>query len=92
MDMTVITIRLALLLAPILLMGEKIPRNKGGHFPFCKSQLDSQTFGMAGPMRLWPRYHHKEIRKFESVRLNQMREYQLDLFYSKVLESDSTLI
>ena len=40
-----------------LLTGVKIPHNKGVHFPFCKSQLDSQTFGMAGPTRLWTRYH-----------------------------------
>ena len=40
-----------------LLTGEKIPHNKGGHCPFRKSQLDSQTFGMAGPTGLWTRYH-----------------------------------
>ena len=38
-------------------MGVKIPHNKGGHCPFRKSQLDSRTFGMAGPMGLWTRYH-----------------------------------
>ena len=37
--------------------GGKIPRNKEGHCPFRKSQLDSRTFGMAGPMGLWTRYH-----------------------------------
>ena len=41
----------------LLLTGVKIPRNKGGHCPFRKSQLDSRTFGMAGPMGLWTRYH-----------------------------------
>ena len=40
-----------------LLTGEKIPHNKGGHCPFRKSQLDSRTFGMAGPTGLWTRYH-----------------------------------
>ena len=40
-----------------LLMGVKIPRNKGGHCPFHKSQLDSQTFGMVGPTGLWTHYH-----------------------------------
>jgi hypothetical protein len=40
-----------------MLTGEKIPRNKGGHCPFRKSQLDSRTFGMAGPTGLWTRYH-----------------------------------
>jgi len=35
----------------------KITHNKGGHFPFRKSQLDSRTFGMAGPTGLWTRYH-----------------------------------
>ena len=55
--MTIKIIWLALLLAPILLTGVKIPRNKGGHYPFHKSQLDSQTFGMAGLMRLWTHYH-----------------------------------
>ena len=57
--MTIKIFWLALLLAPILLMGEKIPHKKGGHFPFRKSQLDSQTFGMVGPTGLWPRYHPK---------------------------------
>ena len=38
-------------------MGVKIPRNKGGHYPFSKSQLDSRMFGMVGPMGLWTRYH-----------------------------------
>ena len=72
-----------------VLTGVKIPRNKGGHYPFHKSQLDSRTFGMAGPTRLWTRYH---LRVIESIKLNQIKEYQLDLSYSKVLESDSNLI
>ena len=42
-----------------LLTGVKIPRNKGGHYPFRKSQLDSRTFGMAGLMGLWTHYHSK---------------------------------
>ena len=37
----------------------KIPRNKGGHCPFRKSQLDSRMFGMVGPTGLWTRYHSK---------------------------------
>ena len=40
-----------------VLIGVKIPCNKGGHCPFRKSQLDSQTFGMVGPMGLWTHYH-----------------------------------
>ena len=51
-----LTARLALLLAPILLTGVKIPRNKGRHYPFHKSQLDSRTFAMAGSTGLWTRY------------------------------------
>ena len=43
-----------------LLTGGEIPRNKGDHFPFRKSQLDSRMFGMVGPTRLWPCYHPKE--------------------------------
>ena len=43
----------------VVLMGEKIPCNKGGHCSFCKSQLDSQTFGVAGPIGLWPHYHSR---------------------------------
>ena len=39
------------------LMGVKIPPNKGRHFPFCKSQLDSWTFGMEGSMGLWTHCH-----------------------------------
>ena len=30
--------------------------------------------------------------RFESVKFSEMKEYQLDLSYSKVLESDSNLI
>ena len=55
--MTIKSFWLALLLAPILLTGVKIPHNKGGHCPFRKSQLDSRTFGMAGLTGLWTRYH-----------------------------------
>lgn len=40
-----------------MLMGGGIPRNKADHFLFCKTQLDSRTFGAAGPMGLWTRYH-----------------------------------
>jgi hypothetical protein len=57
MDMTIKSFWLALLLVPILLTGVKIPHKKGGHYPFHKSQLDSRTFGMAGPTGLWTRYH-----------------------------------
>ena len=44
-----------------LLMGEKIPRNKGGYCLFHKSQLDSWTFDVVGPMGLWPRYHSRGV-------------------------------
>jgi hypothetical protein len=39
--------------------GGKIPRNKGRHCPFRKSQLDSRTFGVAGSTGLWTRYRSK---------------------------------
>lgn len=39
--------------------------SKRGRFPFHKSQLDSRTFGMAGPTRLWPRYQSKRFELFE---------------------------
>ena len=42
-----------------VLTGGKIPRNKGRHCPFRKSQLDSRTFGMAGSTRLWTCYRSK---------------------------------
>ena len=42
-----------------LLTGVKIPHNKGRHYPFRKSQLDSQMFGMAGLTGLWTRYRLK---------------------------------
>ena len=32
----------------VILKGVKIPCNRGGHYSFRKSQLDSRTFGMAG--------------------------------------------
>ena len=41
----------------LLLTGVKIPRNKGGHYPFRKSQLDSRMFDMEGPTGLWTHYH-----------------------------------
>ena len=50
-------LQLALLLVLILLMCGKFPRNKGDHYPFHKSQLDTRTFGVAGPMGLWTHYH-----------------------------------
>ena len=42
-----------------VLMRGKLPHNKGGHCPFRKSLLDSQTFVVAGPIGLWPRYHSR---------------------------------
>jgi hypothetical protein len=59
MYMTIKSLQLALLLAPFFLTGEKIPRNKGGHCPLHKSQLDLRTFGMVGPTGLWPYYYPK---------------------------------
>ena len=47
-----------------LLMGENVPHKKGGHFPFCKSQLYSRTFGVAGLMGLWTHYHSKRFEIF----------------------------
>jgi hypothetical protein len=44
-----------------LLTRVKIPRNKGRHYPFRKSQLDSRTYGMVGSMRLWTHYHYKFV-------------------------------
>ena len=57
MYVTIKSLWLALPLAQILVMGVKIPRNKGGHYPLRKSQLHSQMFGMVGPMGLWTCYH-----------------------------------
>ena len=65
-----------LLLAPILLMGEKIPHNKGRHFPFHMSQLDSRTFGVAGPTGLWTRYHSKLFVWF-CLELKNKKKFQL---------------
>ena len=57
MYMTIKILWLYLILASILLTGRKIPPNKGGCCLFRKSQLDSRTFGMAGPTGLWTHYH-----------------------------------
>ena len=57
--MTVKSFWLALLLAPIFLMGGEFPHNKGGDCPFHKSQSDSRMFGVVGPTRLWTYYHYK---------------------------------
>jgi hypothetical protein len=51
---------------PILLTGGKMPHNKEGHFPFCKSQLDSQIFGVAGSIASW--------KQFETDFLTQFRD------------------
>ena len=60
MDMTIKRFMLALLLAPIVLMGEKFPSNKGDEFPFHKSQLDSRMLGVVGPIGLWTHYHSEK--------------------------------
>ena len=44
-----------------VLIGVKFPCNKGGHYPFRKSQLDSQMFGMASLMGLWNHYQVSKI-------------------------------
>ena len=44
-----------------VLMGEKIPHNKGCHYLFHMSQLESRTFCMACPTRLWTYYHLRVI-------------------------------
>ena len=61
MDSVILSHEIVHSLKITVLTGVKIPRNKGGHCPFCKSQLDSQMFGMAGPTGLWTHYHLGEI-------------------------------
>ena len=73
--MTIKSLWLALLLMSILFMGVKIPRNKGGHCMFRKSQLDSRTFGMAGPMGLWTHYQLRG--DLNQLRSTKEKEYQL---------------
>ena len=87
--MTIKSLWLALLLVPILLTGVKIPRNKGGHsIPQVPIRLMNVWYdrpdGIMDPLpsREW----------FESVKLNQEKEYQLGLSYSNFLESNSNLI
>jgi hypothetical protein len=59
-----------------VLMGVKIPRNKGRHCPFRKSQLDSRTFGMAGSMGLWTCYHSKCL-VIVALKLKELKVSQL---------------
>jgi hypothetical protein len=62
MDMTIITIRFdPPSSANFVDAGGRggIPHNKGGHFSFCKSQLDSRMSGVGGPTGLWTYYHSK---------------------------------
>ena len=70
-----------------LLMGGIIPHNKGGHFLFHKSQLDSRTFGVAGPMELWPYYHLGGLvwcaLKLKNNKISQLSESKL--FYQTTL-------
>ena len=54
----------------------KIPQNKGGHYPFCKSQLDSQTFGVVGPTGLWTHYHSNLFVWF-ALKLKNKKRFQL---------------
>ena len=57
-------------------MGVKIPRNKGRHCPFRKSQLDSQTFGMADSTGLWTHYHLSLVVQC-ALNLNNIKSSQL---------------
>ena len=59
-----------------MLTGVKIPCNKGGHYPFRKSQLDSRTVGMAGSTGLWTRYHSKCL-VIVALKLKELKVYQL---------------
>ena len=61
-----------------LLIGVKIPRNKGRHCLFRKSQLDSRTFGMAGSMGLWTRYHSKCL-VIVALKLKELKVSQLSI-------------
>ena len=72
------TVRLALLLVPILLTGVRIHRHKGRHCLFHKSQLDSQTFGMQGSMGLWTRYHSKCL-VIVALKLKELKVSQLSI-------------
>ena len=60
----------------LLLMGVKIPRNKGRHCPFRKSQLDSQTFGVAGSTGLWTHYYSKYL-VIVALKLKELKVSQL---------------
>ena len=70
-----------------LLMGVKIPLNKGCHYPFRKSQLDSQMFGMAELTGLWTRYHSKFV-VWCALNLKNNKRSQLSeskLFYQNTI-------
>lgn len=41
----------------MVLMGENVPHNKEGHYPFQNSQLNSQMFGVLGSKVLWTHYY-----------------------------------
>ena len=59
-----------------LLMGVKIPHNKGRHCLFRKSQLDSLTFGVASSMGLWTHYHSKCL-VLVALKLKELKVSQL---------------
>ena len=65
-------------------MRGKIPLQQGGDCPFCKSQLDSQMFGVVGPTRLCIHYHSK-IFKLVALKLKK-RERLIWYPILKVLE------
>ena len=67
--------------------GGKTPSQQKGSLPiFCKSQLDSQTFGMAGLTGLWTRYH---LGGDLNWLISTKKKSTSRVFYSKVLESNS---
>ena len=90
MYVTIKSLWLALLLAPILLTGVKIPHNNGRHCPFRKLQLDSRTFGVVGSTGLWTRYHSKCL-VIVALKLKELKVSQLSII-TNYNESNSTLV
>ena len=62
--------------------GGKIPPQQRGSLPFCKSQLDSQTFGVASLMGLWTHYYSKLFVWISLKLKNKERFWQRESIYS----------
>ena len=90
MYVTIKSLWLALLLEPILLTGGKNPSQQRGSLPILQVLIRLTNVWYGRPDRSMDPL--PSMGWFESVKINQEKEYQLGLSYSNFLESNSNLI